>query len=130
MHDLLLHDAFLLLQLRQLLLHVVVLVALGGDLPAQVVEVAHNKRVQHLHVLVVQRRQLVLHYRNVLPQRFNFLLVFSENNTGSGDLFLGVREGEYLDFLDAHFYVGLPLGHVPKAVRRGLLHSLGWSKEN
>ena len=67
------------LEFNELLLEVVVFLALEGDLVGEVLEVGHYERVEHLHILVVLRRQVVLHKADLLPQQVNFLLVVAQH---------------------------------------------------
>ena len=79
MHDGLLDDGLFALELSNLLLHVLILSLLLADGHLQVFEVLHDVRVDHFHILVVLRRQMVLHQPNLLPQHLNLLLVLAQH---------------------------------------------------
>ena len=78
MHDLLLHDAFLLLELDDLLLQKRVLVLLVLDHLEKLVEVRVDDRRERALVLVVQRAQPLLHVQDLLPKELDLLFVFAD----------------------------------------------------
>ena len=78
MKDLLLHDAFLLLELDDLLLQKRVLVLLVLDHLEKLVEVRVDDRRERALVLVVQRAQPLLHVQDLLPKELDLLLVLTD----------------------------------------------------
>ena len=83
--DLLLNDALLTLEVHKLPLHVVVVLALGGDLLLQVLEVLEQLRIDELDVLVIHRRQVVVHHCNLLPEQIDLTLVLAKVGLAVGD---------------------------------------------
>ena len=61
LNDCLLDQRLVALELLDLFLHVLIFISLSVDLVCQVVEVRHDERIDDLHVLVIQRGQMVLH---------------------------------------------------------------------
>jgi hypothetical protein len=57
----------------------VVLILLQGYLISQLLKVRDNHGIDDLDVLVVERLQVVVHHRNVLPQTLYLLFVLSQN---------------------------------------------------
>uniref|UniRef100_A0A7S3I318 Uncharacterized protein n=1 Tax=Favella ehrenbergii TaxID=182087 RepID=A0A7S3I318_9SPIT len=74
----LLHDGLLPLELHYLFLHVVILSLLLHYARLQLLEVGHHVRVYHFNVLIVLRRQVVLHQTHFLPQHLDLLLVLAQ----------------------------------------------------
>ena len=78
MHDLLLHNALILLELDYLLLQHCVLVLLVLYHLEQLVEVGVDYRGERVLVLVVQRSQPLLHVEDLLPQELDLFLVLAD----------------------------------------------------
>ena len=68
LHNLLLGLSFFPFELNQLLLHMVVVLSLEHNLLVQVLEILNKLRIYKLDVLVVERRQVVVHQGYLLPQ--------------------------------------------------------------
>ena len=78
LHDGLLHERLVPLELNNLFLHVVVLALLLHNASLQLLKVGHHVRVNHFDVLVVLRRQVILHEAYFLAQHLNLLFVLAE----------------------------------------------------
>ena len=82
LHDGLLRDRFVALQLNDLLLHMIVLFLLLHDACLQVLKVGHDIGVDHFHVLVILRREMIFHQADFLSEHLNFFLILSQGLLG------------------------------------------------
>ena len=78
LHDGLLGDGFLALQLHNLLHHVFIGLLLLEDARLQLFEVGHYVRVNHFNIFVVLSGQVVLHQADLLSQHLDLLFVLAQ----------------------------------------------------
>ena len=88
LHDRLLDGRLVALKLKNLSLHVIVLLLLFQDACLQVFEVRHDIWINHFNILVILSGQMIFHQTNLLPQHLYLLLVFSECYLCVADPFL------------------------------------------
>ena len=118
MHDTLLQNRFLTAQLKDLLLHVLVLSVLLLDGHLKVLEVLHDVGVNYFDIFIVLRRQVILHQADLLTKKFNLFLVLAEHLLrGFDPIFDALDVRSYAVFIGA-----LQLGSVSSSSFSGQKH--------
>ena len=82
LHDGLLDEGLVPLDLQELLLHVIVLSLLFNNARLEVFKVGHHIWVNDLDIFIILRGQMIFHQTDFLSEHLNLFLIFAKGNLG------------------------------------------------